>query len=67
MAEKIAVDLGGTSIRVALVSGARLKAKIKIATEAMSGQKISFHNLVETIRSLWKPTIKSINMKLKIL
>lgn len=62
MAEKIAVDLGGTNIRVALVSGSGIKAKIRIATEARKGFTVSYGNLVETIRSLFGHHIKSINV-----
>ena len=62
MAEKIAVDFGGTNIRVAVVSGRRIKAKATIATEPEKGFDVSYGNIIETIRSMWKHNIKSINI-----
>jgi glucokinase len=62
MADKIAVDFGGTSIRVALVSGRRVKSKVTIAAESKRGFRVTYKNLTETIKTLMSPHIKSINV-----
>ncbi len=59
---KIAIDMGGTNIRVALVSNRKVKAKIKISAESKKGFNVSYNNLVKTIKSLWNPSIKSISI-----
>ena len=60
MVKVIAVDFGGTNIRVALVVQGNIKAKVQLATEAEKGKKVSLHNLLMTIHSLYTHDLKAI-------
>lgn len=59
---KIGIDMGGTNIRVGIVQGDDIVKKAERPTHAHRGEKEILNDLIETIKEVMTPQVKSIGV-----